>query len=494
MKTRFTAIVLTVLMLLSAASAVACGIGDSAGKDTGASTSAFTDVATAGETGPETMAPPAVEEQDYKGANFHMLAQEIMPGTWYYAEEMITSGDKWFVLNNTIYEMNTMVEDHLGIEFTYENIERVTSGGIMYNTVRPSIMAGDDDYQLVITHPYYSIMSFVANNHSTDFYELVDIDLDREYWNRDVIEQLSINGHAYLGLGDLCRFGLNVLYCNRDMLEDARRTVPYDKVRNGTWTLDEFTSLTSGLYRDDGNGIRDNKDTYGFAAIYDINVSTFLQASDIYVFSRDEDNAFKLSMYGDRMLNLFDKLAKWSQDESTYGWTFAQRADASIIMDFHDSQSYFVLEELTVNYLDTDFTLSILPMPKYDTAQEEYAHVNWGNNLIVPSSVQDKAMVGQVLEMMAYYGRTHIRETYYNDVLQLRVSEAPDDREMVELVFDTVVCDPGIAFCDGSEGLFKLVYIATHGIREGKADITSYYKSNERSVQSVINRLSKTGA
>ncbi len=493
MKTRLTALVLATMMLLSATSAVACGTDENPDKGSEASTNTSNSEGTSTETVPETVALPNVEAQNYNGATFHMIAHEVRAGTWYYSEEMISSGDKWDVLNNTIYEMNTMVEDHLNIEFTYENIDVIPRGDIMYATVLPSIMAGDDDYQLCITHPYHGVTPFITSNHSTDFYELTDLDLDREYWNRGVIDLLSVNGHAYIGLGDICKYGLNVLYGNRDMLEDAGRTVPYDKVRNGTWTLDAFTSLTAELYRDNGDGIRNNQDTYGFSAMWDINGSTFLQASDIYVFTRGEDNAFELSMYDERLINLYEKLFKWSDDESTYIWEFSQREDSTITMDFHDAQAYFTLEELGVNYLDAEFEISILPMPKYDTEQEDYAHVNWGNNIIVPSSVKNKEMVGQVLEMMAYYSRIHVREAYYNDVLQLRVSEAPDDREMVELICNTVVFDPGIAYCHGSEGLYNLVYVTTFGIREGQENIANYYKRNERTAKQVITKLMKIG-
>ncbi len=159
---------------------------------------------------------------------------------------------------------------------------------------------------------------------------------------------------AHVGLGDPCHYGLNILYCNKNMLEDANRNNP------------------------------------------------------------------------------------------------------DVTIDFLDNQAYFYMNTLGTHYVNADFDVGILPIPKYDTAQEEYAHVNWGNNIIVPTGIKNPRMVGQVLEMMAYYSRTHVPEVYYNDVLQLRASDAPDDRDMVELIYNTVVFDPGIAYCgyaDGSMGM-----------------------------------------
>ncbi len=484
---------LAALMLLSSLAATACS---NAGSDTESDTSVGdsskdTTSGTTIENAVDTEAPPAVNKQDYKGESFHMIAHTVPQGTWYYADEYINSGDSTHVLNNTIYEMNTMVEDHLGVELSYENIATTPQGDILYVTILPSLMAGDDDYQLCITHPYYSIYSFVTQNHALDFHELDDVDLDRTYWNRDVMDLLSINGHAYVGLGDLCRYSLNILYCNKELLKDVNRQVPYDMVRNGTWTLDELTALTTGLYHDNGNGKKDNQDIYGYAAMWDANATTFMQASGVYLMARNSEDDYELTMYGERLINLYEKLYNWTRDESTYLWYHAERNNPEIIVNFRDSRSYFTMNTLGAHYLDASFEYGILPMPKYDAAQEEYAHVNWGNNIIVPSSVENRELVGQVLEMMAYYSRTHVLEVYYNDVLQLRASNAPDDREMVELIYDTVVFDPGIAYCHGSMGMFDLVHTIAFCIRDEKSSLETYYRQKERTARNTMTALNQ---
>ena len=88
-----------------------------------------------------------------------------------------------------------------------------------------------------------------------------------------------------------------------------------------------------------------------------------------------------------------------------------------------------------------------------------------------------------MLELMGYYSKTLVQQKYYDDVLQLRVSEAPDDRDMVELIYSTVVYDPGIAFCDGNGQLWNLVYLPCFAILEKNESIAAYYKRNSRSAQ-----------
>jgi hypothetical protein len=97
-------------------------------------------------------------------------------------------------------------------------------------------------------------------------------------------------------------------------------------------------------------------------------------------------------------------------------------------------------------------------------------------------------MVGEVLELLSFYSRTVVRPKFYDDVLELRVSNAPDDREMVEIIFNTIVFDPGIAYCDGSTQLFSLVYLPKECLLAGQENITSFYQKNERAAEGYLTR------
>ncbi len=477
---RLLAFTLAILMLLPA---TACGTTtDSPANSESPQTEATTET--------ETGFFPDISKQDYNKTVFRMIGFEE-PGSWYYAKEYSNEEGSLHVLNNTIYEMNTLIEDHLNVVIDYEQVTSIVTGGEIFDAVQPTIMSGEDAYQLCILHPYYSYTKFITQNYALDFYSLPDFDVEKPYWNKDVIEKLSINDHAYIGLGDICHYSINMIYCNKDKLTEASRQVPYDMVRNGTWTLDEFFAITSGLYVDNGDGKRNNKDTYGFSALWDANGSAFMQGCDIYVATRNEDDMFELTLYSDRLVDMYDKLYDWSKDESTYIWNFANRTNESITIDFLNGQSYFTHEKLGTMYLEAEFDLGMLPMPKYDTAQPEYAHVNWGNNIVLPNTIKNKDMVGQVLELMGYYSKTLVQQKYYDEVLQLRVSEAPDDRDMVELIYDTIVYDPGIAFCDGNNNLWNLVYLPCFAIHENAKNITSYYRRNLRSAEKWLADLFK---
>ena len=473
---RILAVLLAALMLLSLA---ACG-----------ETAETPDVTTVGGSDTETEAVteffPDVEKQDYNGETFQMIGIRDA-GTWVYGEDPSASNVN--VLNDTLYEMNTVVEDHLGINIEYEYVQHVTGQSVIFNQVKPSIMAGDDSYQLCILPSYRNVASFVTQDCVMDLYDLNDyIDLDQPYWNREVIESLMIGDHAYIATGDICYYTVHPIYCNKDLLAEAGREIPYDAVRNGNWTLDQYLALTADLYADNGDGAVNNQDTFGFAALCDTNFNSFMQASDIYVVTRHDDGSFEFSMYGEKLENLYAKLYNWTKDDGTYIWGWGDRENTNTVVDFLDGRTYFTQDELGTQYLTATFDVGILPLPKYDAAQASYAHVNWGDNIAVPRTVKNTTLVGETLELLSYYSRTVVRPKFYDDVLELRVSNAPDDREMVETIFNTIVFDPGIAYCDGNAQLFALVYLPKECILQKQENISSYYKKNERAASGYLSR------
>ena len=478
MKKRILAAALAALMLLPLAS---CSTTDDPADTSSGSkqTEAVSDA--------ESTFFPAIEKTDYDGATFRMIGW-TNPGDWYFAEEYKNSQEGNSVLNNTLYEMNTLVEEHLNINMEYKHPGNMLSGHEIHDIVSPTIMSGDDEYQLVILNAYYDVNNFVLKNKALDFAKLPDIDLNQSYWNRAVMDTLSLKDHYFVGAGDLCRYELAVLYCNKDMLKRVGRKVPYDQVRDGTWTLDSLFSITTDLYTDNGDGKRDTGDTFGLACMWESRTSALMQACDIYIAQKNDLGKIELCLYDDKLVEYYDRLYQWAHDDSILLWTPGDAFTA----DFRSEECYFTEDLLGAQYLDVKFSMGILPLPKYSKDQDNYSHCNWGNNLIIPNTVQNKDMVGQVMELMGYYSETMVMEKYYDEVLQLRVSESPDDRDMVELIYDTVTFDPGITYCDGSEAMWNIVFTTCFCIRNNNANVTSYYKTHEKAAERWLNNLERS--
>ncbi len=477
-------ILMLILALTFVLSAAACGTMSSGGET---ETSRTDTSAPAVES--ETEFFPHVSKQDYHGKEFSIISF-VAPGEWYYAEK--TGGG---VLNDAIYAMNVSVEEYLGVDLVYTHlslVDTVGGGAGIYQKIEPSLMAGDDEYQLCLFEPFYSYYSMIHNNLAYDLYTLPGIDLDREYWNRNVMDSVAIGDRAYIGLSDLCQYETYIFYCNKELFTDAKRTIPYQSVRNGTWTQEEFYTLTQGLYEDaDGDGTRNNQDVYGFASYWDTNMAGLLQGSDIYVGQRNEQGQLTLALNenSEKLINFYDQLYRFSTDPSVWFWGYTRRHDTTLTLNFDTGRAYVTMDSLGTKYADLDFDFGILPVPKYDTAQESYAHLNWGRNFMVPSTVRDPAMVGAVIELMSYYSGKDVYETYYKTVLGSRVADMPDDYEMIQLVCNTIVSDPAMPWCDNSGELKKLIYLAGFGPLQKYESITSYVTTYKKSASEFLENM-----
>ena len=109
---------------------------------------------------------------------------------------------------------------------------------------------------------------------------------------------------------------------------------------------------------------------------------------------------------------------------------------------FLEGRSLYMFEPLGYTKLmrDLDFDYAVLPMPKYDEAQEDYISLlaNWGTTLmVVPSSVSDLSRTATILDAMAYDSHISLMEPYYNAYLMQKGTRNDDSAEMLGIISRT---------------------------------------------------------
>jgi len=92
---------------------------------------------------------------------------------------------------------------------------------------------------------------------------------------------------------------------------------------------------------------------------------------------------------------------------------------------------------------DMDADYGIIPIPKYDTEQENYI-TQLGTStsmLFVPTTASDFALTSKVMESLAYYGYTDVTPKYYEVALKTKYSSDVDMQEMLDLIRETATID-----------------------------------------------------
>lgn len=472
---RISALLLSLLMLVSVA---ACGVTTDETDTTAAGTTADTEN--------ETTYVPDIEVKDYN-EKFNIVTGHSVPAEKIALEELdkAEAGD----VETAVYERGLKIKEHLGVTLVMQD------GGTWMgyaDTVMRSVASGTDDYQLVLTNVYYGVAPFVSNGYLYDIGELDAVNLDAPYWAGELMEDIRVEDKYYLGYGDMCLSEVLVVIFNKDLMEKYQLAAPYDNVRNNTWTLDKMAELASLVKEDNGDGKWDENDTYGISGLAWIPFISFITSSDMKIVDRDEDGIFSLaySRNSEKMISLIEKLTALHDAEYSYFWPHTTGveldfANGNTLFQLYHSSSLETLRSEAVRF-------GILPYPLYDENQKEYKSLNWNGLIAVPNTIKNPDMVGEVLELMNYYS-ADVKVAYHEKLLGTKLADAPDDAEMLDIIWASQTSDVGLICCNCNEFMDKLVYMVPSlvGGYDAKNTFSTFIKRYSVAAQKGLDKVFK---
>ena len=107
--------------------------------------------------------------------------------------------------------------------------------------------------------------------------------------------------------------------------------------------------------------------------------------------------------------------------------------------------------------------------------------------MAVPSVIKNPAMVGQTLELLGYY-TAPVKIAFYEDLLGSKLSDAPEDAEMLDVIWDSVVTDIGMVSANLA-GMDPLLYMFPNLCLDGVQGYSSYVARNTRSANRALEKL-----
>lgn len=332
---------------------------------------------------------------------------------------------------------------------------------IIQTVVRNTITADDDLYDILNIYPNtafnISVEGLLLNMNN-----LPGTDITKPYWRTSVMESTSIGGKNYFYVGDLNLAALNsvgVIYFNKRMAEDYQLGDLHDTVRSGNWTFDKLTEYCNGVTSDKNSDQVINEDdifgltTNGFAW------QPFFAGTDSLIISKDENDIPVLNWDSERNIEVIRGIVEFVNDrESTIltnqypklgsiGW-----GQASINM-FRENRALFWIELIygVLQQRDMDADFGLLPMPKYDEKQEQYAsymHTINSSAVAVPITNSDADLTGRILEDMAYQSGLTVRPAYYDVTLKGKVSRDNDSGDMLDIIYYNVKLDMAVLLAE----------------------------------------------
>ncbi len=429
---------------------------------------------------PETADPllPA-DVKDLGGRTYHLLYPTSR--NYIAAEEQNGNG-----LNDALYRRDQETEDALNVDIV---LAKVSAIGDVFPAVQAAVAAGDAAYDFVVNHVNSNLVRYASDNVAADWNTVPHVDFTKPYWHADIIDSLSVNGKAPYACSDICIIETVIMLSNKKLASDLHLGSLYDLVYEGKWTWDKLAEL-SGAVRADINGdtVYDEKDRYGIV----INCSSsqwmlrdIPSSCGLFIYKNDA-KGLELTVGEEKTGDVLKKITALFNGGG--GYVFKEKGTdlkySAELFGQGNYLTYFVPSiSAPATFNDLPFDYGILPLPKYDEAQEKYLTLSWANNLIIPVNA-DKDVSGLVSEWMSYFGYQFLRPVFYDSLLSTRFAQDTESMDMLDIIFSNLVFDPGINFKSKNfYSYFDDLVIANN------SDFASFYASSLTSEESYLKSL-----
>ncbi|MCL2773387.1 MAG: extracellular solute-binding protein, partial [Oscillospiraceae bacterium] len=366
--------------------------------------------------------------------------------------------------------------------------------------LRKTVNAGDTTYDAVIMFNN-NIPTIVPADLLTDVSKLTYVDLSQPWWD-PAVNAMSIEHKNFLLGGDMLildKEATNCLLFNKDLMASLGMDLPYSLVTDGKWTMDAFNKDIKGASSDlNGDGkMTPDDDRWGFVAYRDT-LHALLVSGGGALAVKDDNDIPVMSLTADRNLNVISKAMDIMynkqdvlniQSDIANGGTNSVNWLASYHAAFNDNRALFEWVRMRVveNYKGMESNFGIVPLPKYDENQADYASVvnpYTGVLLGVPKSVQDLDRTSVILEATAAESRYTIQPAYYDVTLQRKYTRDDESQQMLDIIFNSKVYDIGAVYAFGN-AFIGFITLCDKSDR----DVASYYDKNSAVMQKAIDKL-----
>ena len=438
--------------LLIALLAASLGLGSFAGcasddaEETTADTSADT-VAV------ETEEPDPFADFDYGGQSFRVYTSNHAASSSLASSNFLIEGPEELTgeaASDAALQRNAAVEELLNVKLEFTQVELGYDG--VQNDVRTYIMAGADEYELII-NDLYGLTGLTVEGMFYSADEGEYFDFTQPYWFGDFMKDIAFKeGDTFMMAGDFIIDTLRTAHClvyNKDLYTDlyGDGNELYEIVLNGEWTLDKMNELVSGAYVDiNGNGIKDIGDTLGFGAHQDWGpFIPFAIALGVEYMGRDDAGYPTLAMNNERTILMCDLMYDLWNSQGTGALTLFNNDDAHVLEQF-SSGNMLIIGYQQLGSLESDalraseHEIGIIPYPKLDAQQETYvtsAHDTSEIGLLPVTMPQDRlSFASAVLEVLSRESGKDVLPIYYESSLKIKYTRDAESAQMIDLIHD----------------------------------------------------------
>ena len=402
---------------------------------------------------------PHLGKADYTGKTLIVLATN--KSSTYGASQISPEELTTEPVNDAFYERNQLLKREFGFDIKciyndgYEKLEE---------QVRTDLGAGLNEYDIVAAG-VQSLAFLAKDGYFYDLYQLPKskLQLDKDWWDTNIIADLTIANKLFFATGDIFVNDdeyTSVTYFNKTLVEENNLGNPYDLAKDGKWTLDVMYEMIKKVVKEDGDGVMNvtGKDVWGMVSHSFDAYKYVVGCNNPQVYKNEETDIPYLAMTEPQAITSFNKVfdiftdkARVAYTEQYYRWNDPQAG--TVIKNFYDGKALFFagrIDAVSSESMKTStIKYGILPVPKFDEAQERYTSVVDPYHfycLSVVNNAKDIEFSTFAIEAMAYLSQKMVTPEYYNRTLQLKRFDDQDSAEMLDIIFSNRIADLSIIF------------------------------------------------
>lgn len=442
--------IIALLLALALLSGVIVGCKKETGDDTDENQSVVDTTGGASDSEEELFRPDAV---NFGGYDFTMMIRtnattENNIALYKFEGERATQ-----VTDVAIYKREMLMSETYGV-----NIKLIEEGDNSYTALGTYAKSGTHFADAVCIYGNHTL-SAARYGYIYDINTLDHLNLEASYWDQRMINEFTIGDSLYCIDGDFNFMDDLVTFVtvyNDKLYSDygyyEKYGTPYEMVSKGEWTLDKLEMMIKDLGADlNSDGKMNEDDMYGL--IGEGTMPYYLFAASGIQTLKNKDGMLTLAIKDDStwetVYGIFERTMGLCKSADILFPNRTGVIDSSDVWSaasdvFEYDRALFrtsALEGIT-RCVSMKSNYGILPLPKYNEAQEGY--YGWVNAALhmpmsFPVTAQDIDKATHIAEILAYhsrYGTDTLYSSFYDLMATARLCRTVDDYNMLTLIFE----------------------------------------------------------
>jgi hypothetical protein len=249
--------------------------------------------------------------------------------------------------------------------------------------------------------------------------------------------------------------GTWAIYFNKTLASNVGLPSPYDDVYNNTWTLERLTELAAQSAALGGEASWDftagGSSIYGMASFKNLINALMVGCNEHYCLKNAEGVPYYAMAESQTVYDVTEAIAALTGDTANGTYISANSTGKHYIADiFSQGRSLFMGGELKAGaseLKDMSDPYGILPIPKYNSEQENYlSNMYWGTLLFtIPTTCATPERTAAVMDLLSYYAWQDVLPVYY-ERLCYRGTRDAESVAMLEIISETRYLNWAIAY------------------------------------------------